>query len=225
MSDPEMHTKRYAPHHWRLAVGAFFGAVLFVASPWLGAPSASRIMLAWNGGAILYLVLTWRLFLTATTEEVRCRACNEDETPWGLLTLVVCAILSSLVGIVLAMIEAKHGSPFEQNLVAGLAAATLIVSWLMLQTIFTLHYAHRHFGETGEDGEIIGGFKFPGDPPETYLDFAYLSFCMGATFQVSDTNVERASLRNLITAHGAVAYLYNTAILALGINLLSGLIH
>jgi uncharacterized membrane protein len=219
-----MSIKRYVPHHWRLAVGAVFGVLLFVASPWLGAPSASRILIAWNGGAVLYLLLTWRLFLTATTEEVRCRAANEDETPWGLLALVIGAILSSLVGIVLAMMAAKKASPFEQNLVAGLAAGALVISWLMLQTIFTLHYAHRHFGETGAEGEIVGGFKFPGDPPQTYLDFAYLSFCMGATFQVSDTNVERASLRNLITTHGAVAYLYNTAILALGINLLSGLI-
>jgi len=221
---PKSSGLRHLPHHWRLLVGAVVGFALFAITPSLGAPRASRVLIGWDGGALVYLALTWRLFLTATGADVRCNACNEDETPWGLLTLVIGAILASLIGIVLAMMESKHGTPFEQNLVAAMAALTLVISWLMLQTIFTLHYAHRHFGEVDSEGEVTGGFNFPGDPAETYMDFVYLSFCMGATFQVSDTTVERASLRNLITAHGAVAYLYNTAILALGINLLSGLI-
>lgn len=221
---PDGLKKSYPPHHWRLGLGALIGLVVFVIAPHLGAPASSRALIAWDGGALVYLILTWRLFLTATGEEVRCRAGNEDETPWGLLTLVIGAIISSLGGIVLALIAAKHDSPAQQNLVSGLAVLTLVVSWVMLQTVFTLHYAHRHFGDVDNDGVINGGFNFPGEPAETYLDFVYLSFCIGATFQVSDTSVERATLRNLITTHGAVAYLYNTAILALGINILSGLV-
>jgi len=221
---PAARRKPYPPHHWRLAVGAAVFLAAFVAAALAGAPTAARGLIAWNVGAAVYLALTWRLFLTAKGAEVRLRAGHEDETPWGLLSLVIGAIIASLVGIVLSMVESKHGSSDVQNLVAGLALLTLVVSWIMLQTIFVLHYAHRHFGDANGDGEINGGFRFPGEPAETYLDFVYLSFCIGATFQVSDTNVERAALRNLITAHGAVAYLYNTMILALGINILSGLI-
>ncbi len=211
-------------HHWRLMVGAAVGLALFFATPWLGVPTSSRALVGWNGGALLYLFLTWRLFITANEEEVRRQACHEDETPWGLLILVIGAVIASLVGIVQALMAAKHDAPMGQDLVAGLAVLTLIVSWLMLQTIFTLHYAHRYFGDIDRDGEINGGFRFPGEPAQTYLDFVYLSFCIGATFQVSDTNVERRALRNLITTHGAVAYFYNTTILALGINILSGLV-
>lgn len=228
MSDPTSGHKRgglrHLPHHWRLVLGAVAAVALFLASPYLGAPAASRVLIGWNGGALVYLVLTWRLFLTASVEEVRYRAGFEDETPWGLLVLVIGAVLASLAGIVQAMMAAKRGAALEQNLVAGLAAVTLVVSWIMLQTIFVLHYAHRHFGDVDRDGQINGGFHFPGEPASRYLDFVYLSFCIGATFQVSDTNVERAALRGLITTHAAVAYFYNTAILALGINLLSGLI-
>ena len=225
LPNPHAHgwTLRY-PHHWRLAVGAVAFVVVFIASTLIGAPAAARGLIAWNLAAAVYLLLTWRLFLTADHLKMRTCAAGEDETPWGLLSLVIGAIIASLVGIVLSMIESKHGDPGVQNLVSGLAMLTLIVSWLTLQTIFVLHYAHRHFGDADGDGQINGGFHFPGEPAQTYLDFVYLSFCIGATFQVSDTNVERASLRNLITAHGAVAYLYNTMILALGINILSGLI-
>jgi uncharacterized membrane protein len=212
------------PHHWRLAVGAAVFVAGLVGLTLVGAPVAARGLIAWNTAAVVYLFLTWRLFITATGEEVRRRAGHEDETPWALLGLVIGAIIASLVGIVAAMIESKRGTPEVQTLVASLALLTLVVSWIMLQTIFVLHYAHRHFGDSDRDGKINGGFRFPGEPAETYMDFVYLSFCIGATFQVSDTNVERRVLRNLITAHGAVAYLYNTMILALGINLLSGLI-
>ena len=216
--------RRRAPHHWRLAAGALAGLTLYFVSPWLGVSATLRVLVALNGGAMLYLFLTWRLFLTASSEEVRLQAGREDETPWGLLSLVIGAILASLAGIVQALMAAKRGAVVEQNWVAGLAVLTLVVSWLMLQTIFTLHYAHRHFVSVGDGDEVLGGFEFPGEPAQTYMDFVYLAFCMGATFQVSDTNVRRARLRNLITAHGAVAYLYNTAILALGINILSGLV-
>ncbi len=211
---------------WRWRLLAAFGVLVlgWAAATLAGAPPAARGLIGWNLGAAAYLGLTWRLFLTSDAEAVRRHAAGEDETRWGLLGLVVGAILASLVGIVLSMMASKQGGAFEQNLVAGLALLTLVVSWLTLQTVFTLHYAHRHFSLADETGKVERGFLFPGDPASTYLDFVYLSFCIGATFQVSDTSVERASLRNLITAHGAVAYLYNTMILALGINILSGLV-
>ncbi len=190
----------------------------------LRAPPASRVMIGWDVGAAVYLVLTWRLFLTASCEEVRIRAANEDETPLGLLFIVIGLIIASLVAIVVAMVSSKASSALEQAVVAALAATTLVLSWVMLQTIFALHYAHRHFADTDGDGKINGGFLFAGEPAGSYLDFVYLSFCIGATFQVSDTSVETARLRNLITAHGAIAYFYNTTILALGINILASLV-
>ena len=135
-----------------------------------------------------------------------------------LAVMILAAVLASLVAIIVALIEARAAGGFDKALIAGLAGATLILSWVMLQTVFVIHYAHRHFA-TGDRG-----FGFPGEPARTYMDFVYLSFCIGATFQVSDNTVNTAALRNLITAHAAVAYLFNTAILALGINIIAGLV-
>lgn len=205
--------------HWRLAVGVAAGLAGWITAKRLGWPGAAPELTGWITGAAVFLALTWRLFLTADEEKVRSRAAAEDEKPPVILLVILVAVLASLGGIVMAMIEARTGTTFERGLVAGLAGLTLVSSWLVLQTVFVIHYAHRHFG--GAKNEVFG---FSGDPPKSYMDFAYLSFCIGATFQVSDMTVNTTRLRNLITAHAAAAYFFNTAILALGINIIAGLV-
>lgn len=205
--------------HWRLAIGAAAGVFGWFCAARVGWPGAAPELAGWVVGAAVYLALTWRLFLTADEARVKARAALEDEKTPVLLLVILVAVLASLVGIVMAMIEARTGTGFEKGLVATLAGLTLVSSWLMLQTVFVIHYAHRHFG--GPKDQVFG---FSGDPPTSYMDFVYLSFCIGATFQVSDMTVNTTRLRNLITAHAAAAYFYNTAILALGINIIAGLV-
>ncbi len=205
--------------HWRIGVGTLAGLAGWFGATRLGWPGAAPVLAGWVSGAVVFLGLTWRLFLTADETRVRDRAAQEDEKTPVILLVILVAVLASLGGIVMAMIESRTGTSFEKGLVAGLAGLTLVSSWLVLQTVFVIHYAHRHFG--GARNEVFG---FSGDPPTSYLDFVYLSFCIGATFQVSDMTVNTTRLRNLITAHAAAAYFYNTAILALGINIIAGLV-
>jgi uncharacterized membrane protein len=212
-------TADFIVRYWRLGAGILAGAAGRVGASALGWPGAAPELAAWVVGAVVFLGLTWRLFLTADEEMVRDRAAQEDEKTPVILLVILAAVLASLGGIVMAMIEAKSGTTFEKSLVAALAGLTLVSSWLVLQTVFVIHYAHRHFG--GGKKEVFG---FSGDPPASYMDFVYLSFCIGATFQVSDMTVNTTRLRNLITAHAAAAYFYNTAILALGINIIAGLV-
>jgi len=140
-----------------------------------------------------------------------------------ILILILVAVSASLAAIVGAMLQIKQLPRAEQPLAAGLTILTLIGSWVMLQTVFTLHYAHEHFQDIDRRGEG-GGIAFPGEPARTYLDFVYLAVCVGATGQVSDPNVTTGRLRNLVTAHGVTAFFYNTAVLALGINILASLL-
>lgn len=209
-----------AASHWRLAAGLAAGIFAWIAAKCFGAPRGAHLLLAWDCAAIVYLLTTWRLFLTADEAEVRSRAAQEDEGVPVLLLIVLAAILASLGAVVDAMIAAKHAAGAAQAFIATCAGATLVLSWLVLQSAFVLHYAHRHFG----DGKGKGGIQFPGEPPASYMDFAYLAFSVGATFQVSDNNILTAKLRRLVTAHAAAAYFYNTAILALGINIIASLI-
>jgi uncharacterized membrane protein len=137
-----------------------------------------------------------------------------------MLLVVLAAIVASLGAVVDAMIVAKDAAGATKAFIAASAGATLVLSWLVLQSVFVLHYAHRHFGE----GASKGGIQFPGEPPSGYMDFAYLAFSVGATFQVSDNSILTSKLRRLVTAHAATAYFYNTAILALGINIIASLV-
>jgi len=196
------------------------GVLGWLAARHLNVPVSSHILIGWDACALVYVITTWHLFLTADEAEVRRRAAAEDEKPSGILLLVLAAILSSLVAVVAAMLNARSAGPEIKTITAACAGVTLVLSWVVLHSVFTLHYAHRHFG----DGTGKPGFLFPGEPARTYLDFVYLAFSIGATFQVSDNNVLTARLRNLVTAQAVCAYFYNTAVLALGINIIAGLV-
>jgi uncharacterized membrane protein len=206
--------------HWRLLAACLVGLSTWAIARALGAPKASHLLIGWDLGAAAYLVLTWSLFLRADEKKVRSMAAREDEGRSVLLMIVLAAIVASLWAVVDAMIAAKTSGSSAKAVIASLAGATLVLSWLVLQSVFVLHYAHRHFGE----GDGKDGIGFPGEPASTYMDFVYLAFSVGATFQVSDNSVLTSKLRRLVTAHAATAYFYNTAILALGINIIASVV-
>ena len=206
--------------HWRLWAAAVAGILGWLAARHLNAPTSSHILIGWDVCALLYVVTTWHLFLKADEAEVRRRAAAEDENPSAILLIVLVAILMSLAAVVAAMLNARTAGQETKVVTAVCAGVTLVLSWVVLHSVFTLHYAHRHFG----DGTGKPGFLFPGEPASTYRDFVYLAFSIGATFQVSDNNVLTAQLRNLVTAQAVCAYFYNTAVLALGINIIAGLV-
>lgn len=220
MARKTKHMVDRAASHWRLAAGVAVGITVWIAAKYLGAPRASHLLLGWDAAAGVYLLTTWALFLRADEAEVRSRAADEDEGVPVLMLIILAAIAASLWAVVDAMTAAKHSASGVKAFVATCAGATLVLSWLVLQSVFVLHYAHRNFG----DGKSKQGIGFPGEPPTSYMDFAYLAFSVGATFQVSDNNILTSKLRKLVTAHAATAYFYNTAILALGINIIASLV-
>ena len=74
----------------------------------------------------------------------------------------------------------------------------MILSWFLIHTIFTLRYAHIFYGDDDEKPEMhAGGLEFPGDKKPDYLDFAYFSFVLGMTFQVSDVQITSKQLRRI----------------------------
>ena len=213
--------------HWRLffaiAAGLAAGFAAAIGDRFIGAP----VLVGWNVGAAAFVFTTGWMFLHTDEATVGRRAKAEDESRFVLTAIVLGAVAASLAAALFALRETKGlaGAPRgERDWVLALSAATLVLSWMVVQCVFVLHYAHRYFGDSDRDGQVDGGIKFPGEPPRTYHDFIYVAVCVGATCQVSDFNITTARFRNLVTTHAIFAFCFNTMILALGINIIAGLL-
>jgi len=206
---------RFRRLHIRLIAAAAFGAAITVALLTMPMRMPTRILLGWDAGVLLYLVLLWRVAANASVTRIRHRACVDDEGAMALLLLTTAAATASLAAVIA---ELGH-SP--GSLQISLGVGTVLLSWLFMHVIFALHYAHEFYGQ-GRDRQI-GGLIFPGDEDPDYWDFLYYALVVAMTAQVSDVQISSKTIRRMTTVHGAVSFFFNVAVLALGINIVSSL--
>jgi uncharacterized membrane protein len=206
---------RFGRLHIRLILAAVFGAAVMMtllALPWR---IPTRLLVGWDAGVLLYLVLIWRVAANCSVETIRYRAAVTDEGAIALLLFTTAAAVASLAAVIA---ELGHSpGPFRISLGVG----TVLLSWLFMHAIFALHYAHEFYGE-GRDHRI-GGLIFPGDEDPDYWDFLYYSLVVAMTAQVSDVQISSKAIRRLTTVHGVISFFFNIAVLALGINIVSSL--
>lgn len=188
------------------------------AALWLRPSSA--VLIGWDLGVAVYILLAGILMSRATVASMRRRARLLDPGKWGVLAGAVLASLVAMAAIAVELVSAK-GSPHE-GMAAGLAAATVLLSWSFLHVFFAQHYAHDYWLDGGSAGNRC--LDFPGNDAPDYLEFLYFSFTVGMTAQVSDVTTHGAGIRRLVLMHGALSFLFNTAVLALGVNLAAGLV-
>jgi uncharacterized membrane protein len=201
--------------HVRLFISAAFGAAIMLALLFLPWRMPTRILVGWDTGAVLYLALIYWLMAHASMDQIRRRACTDDEGALALLMLTTAAALASLAAVV-----AELGySPGPYQFALGMG--TIVLSWAFMHTIFALHYAHEFYGE-GADAKI-GGLTFPGDEEPDYWDFMYYSFVVAMTAQVSDVQITSKTIRRMTAAHGVISFFFNVTVLALTVNIMSNL--
>ena len=203
---------RHLQHRPALLVGLVFVAVTFACSLLVARPVTAALM-AWDIGVVAYGITFLVLIRKATPERLRQEGILLDESRWTMLTITIAAAVASLGAIVLelAQIHGKH----DAGWLMALAGATVVLSWFFVHTIFTTHYAHDFWRS--------GGLLFPGNDRPGISEFFYFSFCMAVASQVSDVTTQSARMRQLVLAHSLVSYLFNTAIIALGVNIAASL--
>lgn len=179
----------------------------------------ARFLLGWLAYALTVLVLIWLIIGRA---DARQTAQREDESRPAIFLFTVGAALVSLLAVVFLLGSVKGLSASEATRHVILSGLTVVSSWMLTHSIFTLHYAHLYYNP--DETERVGGLDFPGEEPPDYLDFAYYSFVVGMTFQVSDVAVTAKPLRRLTLLHGVLSFAFNTLIIALTINTVSGLL-
>jgi uncharacterized membrane protein len=217
------HRINLLPAWKRLAIGLLPAGLLFgtAPAPW---PLLLRLLMAWDGFALFTLLLTWAIMLTAEVSHIRHVATREDPgrvLSFGLLLLVSSASLVAVV-LVLSSIRSTHDSLLLPHVAVGVVG--VLTAWLLVHTLFTLRYAHLYYGDKGL-GQPAGGLEFPGGENEPdYLDFAYFSFVVGMTAQTADVGVSGRTIRRLALLHGVLSFGFNTAVVALTINGLAGVL-
>lgn len=211
--------------HYRLLISFMIGAIVFYLIRGKYSIPA-EILITWICFALTIVILDWVIILTSHPREVRKIAKLQDSSRTFLFLFVIAASLVSFVAIVFLLKSAKaHPGPSVTEHVL-LAIGAVMVSWLLVHTVFALRYAHLYYDTDTDDGQAKkgGGLDFPEEKEPDYLDMVYFSFVIGMTFQVSDVEISSREIRRWALLHGFLSFIFNTAILALSINVISGLV-
>jgi uncharacterized membrane protein len=201
----------------RLLLAVVAGGVTAAAIPGrVGGPL--RTVAAWDVGALLLLVLVWRIILAAGPEETARRAAAEDVGRSFVWAVVVLGSTVSLFAATVALRNVKVMAPRAERELALLCLFAVVTAWVLCHTTYTVRYAHLYYRDDGD----LGGLGFPGTEMPCLLDFAYYAFTIGMCFQVSDVTVTQHRMRQATLGHALLSFAFNTAVLALALNLLFG---
>lgn len=208
--------------HHRVALAGLSGAAVFFLLP--SALLDTRAIASWDVAAGVYLLLAWITMAGTDAEATRISTGNRQSSLAILLLVLGAACIS--VAALAFMYKSGHGLPmWKKMLHVALSFLALGFSWLLVHTRFAFHYAHRYYiGGKGARAAHTGGLNFPGERKPDYLDFAYFSFVIGMTSQVSDVAVTSRVMRRLTLAHGLLSFGFNVAVLALSVNIFASLI-
>jgi uncharacterized membrane protein len=151
-------------------------------------------------------------------QQTRANASREEPARGVADLLVILLSIASLFSVAFVLVQAAQTTGVAKVLLATLALVSVALSWVLLHTLYTLRYASQYY-------TADGGIDFNQDRPPQYTDFAYLSFTLGMTYQVSDTNVTNFAVRKTILRHTLLSFVFGSVILATTINLIAGLSH
>lgn len=201
-----------------LGAGAALAAALVAPTNWA---MSLRAAAGWDAGVLVFLALTLARVRGRSITDIRGRAAELDQAGRGVLPLSLMAAAASIVVVV--ALAADHGAGGRSLWSAGAALGTIALSWLFTHVIFALHYAHGYYAPD-EDGTDRGGLIFPGETAPDDWDFLHFALVIGVAAQTADVQIASKRLRRLSTLHSLMAFLFNTVILALAVNLAVGLI-
>lgn len=217
-SAPARRSKKSHTSIGRLVVsgvcGTLAGVIAGLTSPWQAVP-----LLFWLAAAAVWVGRTWAHIARFDAEKTSTHATREDPHGPTAATLLLSSSVAALAAVILGILKASKTSGGTKAILVSSGIAAIVASWATVHTVFTLRYAGLYY--RGPDG----GIDFNEEEQPTYLDFAYLAFTIGMTYQVSDTNLTSKAIRHAALRHALLSYLLGTVIIAATINLASGLVH
>lgn len=212
-----------AHHRLIIAIVVSTAVAFFIKS---ALPVTETILVSWICFAFSLIVPEWITIVTVHPRDLRKIATLQDSSRTFIFLFVLAGSLISLLSIAFLMKSPEHATAAQVTGHILLTISSVIVSWWLVHTVFTLRYAHQYYDTRNDDGskKPACGLDFPGEKEPDYFDFVYYSFNIGVAFQVSDVNVTSRKMRRLTWVHSLISFAFNTAIVALSINITSELI-
>jgi uncharacterized membrane protein len=197
------------------AVGVVVGTIAAFVAPWQFAALA-----AWDSAAGVFLAWVWTSVVRFTPEQTRIRATREDNGRVATSILLLSASVASLVGTGFDLMKAERAHSLGRVDLTVIGLLTVALSWAVVHTVFALRYAHEYYTPP------VGGIDFKTDKElPDYLDFGYVAFTVGMTFQVSDTDIQARTMRRTVLRQALLAYLFGAVILAVVVNVIASLLN
>jgi uncharacterized membrane protein len=213
---------RMHPLH-RILISLSLSAIVFFMIRKSGLTPLTELIILWDVFSLSLVITSWIVFLTRSVFRIRELARREDGSLTFVFILILISSFASMFAVLLLIIS-KDTSKTAELMYVPVAVAGMLLSWIMVHTTFCFHYAHMYYDDDDNDSQKhAGGLDFPEEKKPDYLDFAYFSFVIGMTFQVSDVQITSRKIRRLALVHGLLSFGLNTFVVALTINLIAGL--
>jgi uncharacterized membrane protein len=201
----------------RLILGIVAGAVTGGIAALVGASWSVAFLFGWDAVTLVFLTWVWKTIYREDAKSTERLALAEDDSRAAADAVILGASVGSLVAIFFTLGEAAKSSGAHSVYLAAVAVISIVLGWAAIQTTFTLMYARLYYTPPS------GGIDFEDGPPD-YRDFAYTSFTIGMTYQVSDTSISQKRLRHIVIRHAALSFVFGTTIIAVAINAVANLI-
>jgi len=207
-------------NHLKLWIAALVGVVLVVILPshWNG---ILRVLVGWNGAVFVLVPLTYLWMKKLDAKALRAKYVEEDPTAPVILLVTVVAALVSVLGIIALLSTARQVPPAERAAHLLVACLTIMSSWALVHTMFTIRYADMFYSVLDGDPPL----SFPDTAEPVFWDFAYFAFTIGVACQTADVSTRQTEMRRMVTVHSVISFVFNLAILGFAINVSAGLLN
>lgn len=182
----------------------------------------THLMIGWDTFSLCMIIMSWMTFSITGSKQIREQSKVQDPSRAIIFIIVLISTLASFLAILLLIVTQKKGTDGASWRLL-IVIAGMIFSWILIHTTYTHRYAHLYYGDHATKPDThAGGLIFPNDDQPDFFDFAYFSFVLGMTFQVSDVQISSKKFRRMAMYHGLLSFGFNTIMIALTINLIAG---
>lgn len=192
-------------------VGVAVAVVVGVTFGWVYSPTAG-----WAAACTVYIAWSWIVVGRMDAKQAKEYAVQEDPGRAGLEVLIQIAAVAGIGAVAMLLVSSKDAHGVAKAIIPVFALVSLALSWFLVHTLFMLRYASLYYANDG-------GIDFNQDDDPVFVDFAYVAFTLGMTYQVSDTDLQTRAIRTTALRQALLSYLFGAVILAASINLVAGL--